>query len=643
MKKDDIIGQKLFETCKLSEFYLNLITNSTYEDTESPTLLSTAYRQKLYEIVERYDRLLETSRQREKLCLTFDNPTISSNNSKLNKPPIGSTTRTSTPNKYFNNSAANTPAPTPTSFSANQKYHPLAITPSNQSFLKSSISNYTLSNNHQRLVKTNSSNTLNNASLSRSSSTKNLSKIGGASNNSSNHSNSLNQSKLAQRLNYIYYDYTDEEDDDEVDDDDFDEDEDEMNLYNNDNKNNYYNTNKQTLALNLDSTKLLNKLNKNSNITDTSSSSLLCSIKSMNTRLDRLKINLNDSNISDYSNITNVTNLDQTSSTASETNQIEKSFSNMSKDSGVFASEASGYNSDFSSTTTLANNNGDKLMNGDLTNTEDESINNNSTSPSSSTSSTTPNYEDDVGDVEEEEDDEDEDDDFTNSYDVDSNQKNNSLINNSNRLLWSNMTQKSGARIVKGFTANQLRSVINPTTGTTISGSSLKEQFLTKKLLSQQDTTNKYSTMILNKPKSNNEITQTKKLMNLELDLNDLDNSNMMSLMMMNNSASINNDNNNSNKDVMNGSYSTPSPSSSTISSSSSSNNSHNDTLNRNDESILSISPETTPNNFANSKQSQFFFNNYNSLMNVSMLDNIQATNTSLEFDNMNSSILTFN
>lgn len=37
------------------------------------------------------------------------------------------------------------------------------------------------------------------------------------------------------------------------------------------------------------------------------------------------------------------------------------------------------------------------------------------------------------------------------------------------------------------------------------------------------------------------------------------------------------------------------------------------------------------------------FFFNYNSLMNVSMLDSIQATNTSLDFDNMSSSILMFN
>jgi hypothetical protein len=72
MRKDDIISQKLFETCKLSEFYLNLVVNSKYEE-ESPLQLAKSYTDKLYEIVERYDRLLDSSRQREQLTLSFDN------------------------------------------------------------------------------------------------------------------------------------------------------------------------------------------------------------------------------------------------------------------------------------------------------------------------------------------------------------------------------------------------------------------------------------------------------------------------------------------------------------------------------------------------------------------------------------------
>lgn len=99
MKKNDIIAQKLFETCKLSEFYLNLLK---HED-ESPMQLAHAYKQKLYEIVERYDRLLNANRQREQLNLEL----IENNNSKLKKPKSISLSRTSTPNK--STSALNTP------------------------------------------------------------------------------------------------------------------------------------------------------------------------------------------------------------------------------------------------------------------------------------------------------------------------------------------------------------------------------------------------------------------------------------------------------------------------------------------------------------------------------------------------------
>lgn len=84
MKKDDIIGQKLFETCKLSEFYLNLIVNCRYEDDDSPFELALAYKQKLYEIVDRYDRLLEASAQREQLTLQL----VENSRQQNGKPPI---------------------------------------------------------------------------------------------------------------------------------------------------------------------------------------------------------------------------------------------------------------------------------------------------------------------------------------------------------------------------------------------------------------------------------------------------------------------------------------------------------------------------------------------------------------------------
>jgi hypothetical protein len=162
MKKDDIIGQKLFETCKLSEFYLNLISNSSEEDQESPMLLAAAYKHKLYEIVERYDRLLEANKQRQQLTLSFDTSKTATG-SKATTP----LTRTSTPNKYYPSSTlsssnstmghfaggsvstANTPmsAVTPTKQQS-------AMTPSqsSQSFLKTSLSNYSLSTNKRFVV-----------------------------------------------------------------------------------------------------------------------------------------------------------------------------------------------------------------------------------------------------------------------------------------------------------------------------------------------------------------------------------------------------------------------------------------------------------------------------------------------------------
>jgi hypothetical protein len=69
MKKEDIIDQKLFEACKLSEFYLKLIRNAKNGE-DSPQQLAYAYKLKLNDIVDRYDRLLESTKQRAALKLT---------------------------------------------------------------------------------------------------------------------------------------------------------------------------------------------------------------------------------------------------------------------------------------------------------------------------------------------------------------------------------------------------------------------------------------------------------------------------------------------------------------------------------------------------------------------------------------------
>ena len=185
MRKDDIIGQKLFETCKLSEFYLDLVVNAKPDD-ESPLLLARAYKQKLYEIVERYDRLLDTNRQRQQLSLAFESPQQQPQQKKVlsRKPPTtplqtpttSMATRTSTPNKLnlggsqlqLNTSNQSSYASTPT-------------TPCQPMSIKSSFSTYSISqsrnstNNLNRQVTTPSRHSL--YSFSKSHSITNNSKL----------------------------------------------------------------------------------------------------------------------------------------------------------------------------------------------------------------------------------------------------------------------------------------------------------------------------------------------------------------------------------------------------------------------------------------------------------------------------------
>lgn len=117
MRKDDIIKQKLFETCKLSEFYLNLIVNNRLTDPDSPFELALAFKQKLNEIVERYDRLLDAAAQREQLTLQLQH---------AHKPPLAPPTRANTTS--ICRSAAATPS--------NQRtYYNTATTTNKSSYL----------------------------------------------------------------------------------------------------------------------------------------------------------------------------------------------------------------------------------------------------------------------------------------------------------------------------------------------------------------------------------------------------------------------------------------------------------------------------------------------------------------------------
>ena len=94
MKRDDIIKQKLFEAYKLSEFYLNLIVDDNYnpnnfkkgDQEETPFQLSKSFSSKLYQIISRYDNLLEQNEFEQQA------PIISTPRSTLTKKKLGGAT-----------------------------------------------------------------------------------------------------------------------------------------------------------------------------------------------------------------------------------------------------------------------------------------------------------------------------------------------------------------------------------------------------------------------------------------------------------------------------------------------------------------------------------------------------------------------
>jgi hypothetical protein len=128
----------------------------------------------------------------------------------------------------------------------------------------------------------------------------------------------------------------------------------------------------------------------------------------------------------------------------------------------------------------------------------------------------------------------------------------------------------------------------------------------------------------LNKTNQNySTINSTKNPNNNYDSLESLENNNMISMMIDNCENSLNNNSHNNNNIKENQS------------------NSYVSHTNNDGNMVDSLNEDQFLNKTIN-KSSPFIFN-YNSLMNVSMLDNIQATNTNHELDNMNSSILLFN
>lgn len=188
MKKDDIIKQKLFETTNLSQFYLDYIINCKWDD-ESPLLLANAYKQKLFEIVDRYDRMLDSSKQREQLCLAFEKAQAKPPR-YLQTPTSLSKTRTSTPSKGFSKSNCSSYASTPTT-----PCQPRTFVRSSSS---SSSASFTLNNTQRTNTK---------SSPYSATSTRSYLNLAYSNKSSKTHS----KLELEQRIASIYYDdYEDE-------------------------------------------------------------------------------------------------------------------------------------------------------------------------------------------------------------------------------------------------------------------------------------------------------------------------------------------------------------------------------------------------------------------------------------------------
>lgn len=191
MKKNDIIQQKLFETCKLSEFYLNLLK----DEDESPMQLAHAYKQKLYEIVDRYDRLLELNKQRRH-DYDLDLELKQTNLSLANK--------TSTPFKTSTSNLITTPI--------GSGHMPISILTSSSSTNLPPNSNCSSYASTPATTPGHSSTRSSFGTYTRGGSTRSIY-------SQANQQHHYSNKQMQNRFDYLYADTTDEEEDDESDDD----------------------------------------------------------------------------------------------------------------------------------------------------------------------------------------------------------------------------------------------------------------------------------------------------------------------------------------------------------------------------------------------------------------------------------------
>lgn len=529
MKKNDIIAQKLFETCKLSEFYLNLLKH----DDESPMQLAHAYKQKLYEIVERYDRLLEANRQRQELNLEL----LETNTSATKfKPKSLGLSKTSTPNKSM--SALNTPL---------NGQMPISILTS------SSSTNLPPNSNCSSYASTPATTPGHSSIKSFGTYTRGSSRsIYSQAYQQHHYSN-----KQMQKFSYLYADTTDESEvEDEIGDD----------YYN-------YKNNSSNLKCQLEY----------DNYSTSGNSNKKGETNSESDEEDKCVENNNNSNLLNICN-----------------QNIEKSYSNLSKDSGVFGesyhSECSNHITGIGNkqNITISDHDQNESCEDRISDEDNNTFEENLTSPTSSSTSSNNNYSREE----------------TNFHSAETStpksyQQCHSEQEKSNSFIWGTVTQLVEDETPSSTLSSMPTRNINDYTNLPARPAKpVKPKFFLNKLGSEH--THQSQSLLKNSllKQTNNYRTITKNTNNYNVDI---DNTSMMSMMVESNS------NNNDNNDNISQKESSPKP----------------------------LSDET--NNDEQAKASPFIFN-YNSLMNVSMLDNIQATNTNnSEVDNMNCSILMFN
>lgn len=643
MKREDIIRQKLFETCTLSEFYLNLVVNAKLtNEEESPLQLASQFTQKLYEIVERYDRLLETNKQKEQFSLSFDQISRSSTNIIKHKPPLTPTIslsgRCSTPNtnkftssNHHLHSASSTPS--------------TEVPPSTQNYLNSFFrkSNSNLSLNKSSTWNISNSN-LNNLTRKQSHKhyyTRQLAYNNKTRNSSSKNSHSNNPElsninkniKLCQRIASVYYGSDSE--DDETDNSQF------KNLNNDTNDEielNYHyrdlTTNKftdQDILKYINETSPSNLLLKKDNDLLTTSTSASSTSSSSN----NYDCSMNSDNNSTLS--ANCYNESTLNTTPNRSNNIGKSFSNLSKDSGVFMGES--YHSEYSNSKsnltvrTRLFKNGNEDMEDENEDEDEQALNSPISSQelnetvdneeiydfnleeSSSSSSPLPNTKNMTVAAK-----------IKNEFKPDK-----SSMNAANQFIWNlqinNQTKNNDLENSSNdeISTSSSQETINDNESTQVVIPNLREHYFKNKVVDSR--TIKKSVIpemrskliqseFTTKIKYFSQFNKTNKLSIDEQQNYDLKGiePGLMSMMIDSNNNghfNINSPNNN-----YSASFDDLSPKNQT---SSSKNN----------------------NNQQSSEDSGLFFNNNSSLMNVSMLDNIQATNTN-NLDFMSSSILTF-